>query len=148
MMSDEMQKQPKPQIYVAAYSDAQSMIDLATNPTREHFNFIQAAITSRTGYVARIGPETVGYAVMAKTFFGHAFISHIFVHPDHRRKTLASMLIHYLEENAGSEKIFTSTGQSNQPACALFEKLGYQTSGQIENLNPHGSEQIYFKSLP
>jgi ribosomal protein S18 acetylase RimI-like enzyme len=139
--------QSKAQIYVAAYSDAQSMIDLAIEPTREHFNFIQAAITARNGYVARIEQKAVGYAVMSNSFFDHAYISHLFVHPDYRRQNIASMLIRYLENSATGDKLFTSTTPSNQPACKLLEKLGYQPSGQIENLKPHGCEHLYFKCL-
>jgi len=137
----------KPQIYVAGYSDAQAMIDLTPNPTREHFNFIQAAVTARNSYVAKADQTIVGYAVMANSFFNYAFISHLFVHPDHRRQGIASTLIRYLETSATTDKLFTTITPTNQPACKLFEKLGYRPSGQIENLNPHGTERIFFKSL-
>lgn len=146
-----MEENKKPtapvQIYVAGYSDAQAIIDLALNPTREHFNFIQAAVTARHCYVARAEQVPIGYAVMGKTFFDHAFISHLIVHPDHRRRSIGSALIRYMENQVVGDKIFTGISQSNQPAHKLFEKLSYQPSGQLDNLSPHGTELIFFKSL-
>lgn len=136
------------EIRVASYADADAIIQLRTGASREHFNFIQGCITARRCYAALTKDRPVGYAIMDESFFGHAFISHLLVHPDYRRQGIGYRLLRYLEKQADSEKLFISCEQSNQPVQKLFEKLGFAPSGRIEHLNEHDAELIFYKKLP
>lgn len=109
---------------------------------------LEAAVRQRQCYVARDGWDVVGFAVLTTHFFGQYFLELIIVHPAQRRKGVASALMRHLEKIVPTEKLFTSTNQSNAPMQALCEKLGYAKSGWIENLDDGDPEIIYFKRLP
>ncbi len=53
----------------------------------------------------------------------------------------------HVEVLCQTDKLFTSTNQSNRPMQKLLEKLGYQPSGYIENLDEGDPELVYFKRL-
>lgn len=104
-------------------------------------------VTARQCYVAREGWDVHGYAILTQQFFGYPFIDLLIVHPDQRRKGVASALVRHIEQIAPSEKLFTSTNESNAPMQALCEALGYVKSGWIDNLDEGDPEIIYFKRL-
>ena len=103
----------------------------------------------RTGQclIARIQDTIVGFAVLERSFYGNAFISLLIVHPNHRRRGVAKVLIHHIESICPTEKLFTSTNESNIIAQQVFEALGFVRSGYIENLDEGDPEIIYFKRL-
>jgi ribosomal protein S18 acetylase RimI-like enzyme len=56
-------------------------------------------------------------------------IEYVEVHPDHRGKQLASEILAALEEAArarGAKHVDLRVFVSNEPACQLYERLGYQ----------------------
>jgi hypothetical protein len=53
----------------------------------------------------------------------------------------------HLERICPSEKLFTSTNESNMPMQRLCEKLGFVRSGWIDNLDDGDPEIIFFKRL-
>ena len=105
------------------------------------------AIRSRHLLVARRAGEHLGLALVHNHFFGQQFIDLVMVRPDARRQGVASALIAYVERTRPTEKLFTSTNESNRNMQALLEKLGYRRSGVVENLDDGDPELIYFKRL-
>lgn len=91
--------------------------------------------------------QVLAYSVLDHTFFGQGFISMLYVHPDHRRRGVATQLMTALEAHCTSTKLFTSTNRSNKPMQALLPKLGYAPSGIVENLDEDDPELIYFKRV-
>jgi ribosomal protein S18 acetylase RimI-like enzyme len=69
------------------------------------------------------------------------------VHPGFRRRGIAASLMRSAEIDAPTEKLFTSTNESNAAMRALCEKIGFVRSGIIENLDEGDPEIIYFKRL-
>ena len=108
---------------------------------------LEQAVRERHCYLARDGWEVVGFALVDQSFFGQYFIDLLIVHPDQRRKGVASALIGYIEQIVPADKLFTSTNQSNTPMQALSEQLGFVQSGWIDNLDEGDPEIIYFKRL-
>ncbi|MEM6274610.1 MAG: GNAT family N-acetyltransferase [Myxococcota bacterium] len=61
----------------------------------------------------------------------------------HRCRGVAAALVRHLERRCESERIFTSTNQSNLPMQSLLHKLGYRQSGQVDDLDP-GDPELFF----
>jgi ribosomal protein S18 acetylase RimI-like enzyme len=109
--------------------------------------YLTEAIRKRECYIAREGWDVLGFAVLTQEFFGEHFIELLVVHPDQRRRGVASALIRHIEQIVPTEKLFTSTNESNAPMQALCETLGFVKSGWIDNLDDGDPEVIYFKRL-
>jgi len=91
--------------------------------------------------------ELVGYAVLEYTFFFQGFIAMLIVKLSNRRKGVGTALISHLERNCKTSKLFTSTNESNKPMQELMEKMEYQPSGVVYNLDEGDPELFYFKQL-
>jgi ribosomal protein S18 acetylase RimI-like enzyme len=97
--------------------------------------------------VARVDGVVRGFMIMDENFFGHGFVELLHVHPDFRRRGIGIALMRSAEIDAPTEKLFTSTNQSNLPMQKLCEKIGFVRSGIIDNLDEGDPELIYFKQL-
>ena len=54
-------------------------------------------------------------------------------------------MISFLETQSKSEDLFTSTNESNSHMQQVLEKLGYESSGIIYNLDSGDPEIVYVK---
>ena len=109
--------------------------------------FIENSVRSGVAYVAILDSGIVGYVVLEYTFYAQGFIAMLYVHSDHRRKGIASALVRHVESICKTDKLFTSTNESNLPMQALMVKLGYVPSGVISNLDEGDPELVYFKRI-
>lgn len=134
---------------MAVSSDAESVISLdslsETDPRR--IPFIMRSISSGQCHIIEQLGQIVGYGVLEYSFYDCGFIAMVYIHPDFRRKGFGSELIKYFEALCRTEKLFTSTNQSNLPMQALLARLEYKRSGVIENLDESDPELVYFKRL-
>jgi ribosomal protein S18 acetylase RimI-like enzyme len=97
--------------------------------------------------VARVDGLVRGYMIHDDSFYGHGFVALLMVHPDFRRRGIASALMRAAELDCPTEKLFTSTNQSNEPMQRLCERFGFVRSGIIDNLDEGDPEIVYFKRL-
>ena len=93
------------------------------------------------------GDGVAGYVVLNDQFLGQAFVELLIVGPAHQRQGIGTLLLREAERVCGRQKLFTSCNRSNLPAQCLFEKCGFQRSGQIYNLDEGEPELVYFKAL-
>lgn len=98
-------------------------------------------------WIAERDEAAVGYAIANLHFFGHTFIEQLRVHRDHRRQGVAQALVAAIEEWSPTEKLFTSTNESNLPMQRLLDRMGYIYSGKVENLDEGDPELFYFKRV-
>ena len=101
--------------------------------------------------VAMEGETLVGY-VGSQTVMDESDMMNIAVHPDHRRKGIAEALVAGLEEQLrqrGSKALTLEVRDSNAPAIALYEKLGFAQVGLRKNYyrNPKEDARILRKEL-
>lgn len=85
--------------------------------------------------VALDGDEVVGY-IGSQSSCDETDIMNIAVHPDCRRRGIAESLIDNLIKelkNRGSHALMLEVRVSNDPAIALYEKLGFQQVGRRKN---------------
>lgn len=110
-------------------------------------HFIAEAVSAGGCWVAIVDGQVVGFVVVEYTFFGNGFISLLYIHPDFRRRGIGIILMRHAEAICKTEKLFTSTNQSNDAMQSLLKKAGYVRSGIIENLDEGDHELVYFKRL-
>jgi ribosomal protein S18 acetylase RimI-like enzyme len=125
-------------------SDFEQVIALARPEQR---SAIGRAMGQGRCAAARVDGVVRGFVIMDANFFGHGFVELLHVHPDFRRRGIAIALMRSAEIDAPTEKLFTSTNQSNVAMQKLCEKIGFVRSGIIENLDEGDPELIYFKRL-
>ena len=85
--------------------------------------------------VALEGEQVVGY-VGSQTVIDESDMMNIAVHPDFRRRGIAEALVAELEaalRQRGSRALTLEVRDSNAPAIALYEKLGFARVGLRKN---------------
>ena len=81
--------------------------------------------------------------VSPRHFFGYDFIELLIVDQDCRRQGLGQALLRFCMEFRTTEKLFTSTNQSNIPMQALLNRCGFICCGFVDQLDPGDPELIY-----
>jgi ribosomal protein S18 acetylase RimI-like enzyme len=97
--------------------------------------------------VAKCDGASAGLIVANDSFFTQRFIVLVVVHPDFRRRGIASTLIQHVATTSPTAKLFTSTNRSNTAMQSLCHSLGFVPSGFVENLDDDDPELIYFKRV-
>lgn len=98
-------------------------------------------------WVAEDEGRVTGYIARTFEFFDKEFIALVVVDPKVRRGGIASALMHKVEGACTQDRILTSTNESNAPMRAVLARLGYEPSGQIDNLDPGDPELVFVKFL-
>lgn len=87
-------------------------------------------------YLAAVDGDTlVGY-IGVQTVLDEGYINNVAVRPEYRRRGIAAALISLLVEQAqaiGLAFMTLEVRESNAPAIALYEKLGFTTVGRRKN---------------
>ena len=107
--------------------------------------FIQDAVKNNRAWVVEICDRIIGYGVISHRFFGRSFIDLIYISEPLRSSGYGSKLLAFLEGQSQSNDLFTSTNESNSHMQHVLEKLGYERSGVIHNLDPGDPEIVYIK---
>ena len=99
--------------------------------------------------VALEGEQVVGY-VGSQTVIDESDMMNIAVHPDFRRRGIAEALVAELEaalRQRGSRALTLEVRDSNAPAIALYEKLGFAQVGLRKNYYRNPTENGILMSL-
>jgi len=135
-------------IRIAGQDDARRIgeLDRKWTPIFDRAGRFRRAASKGRLLVAEVDGELVGYAAQGR-FFGYDFLELLAVRPDKRRQGIATALIKAVEARSASGKLFTSTNRSNTPMRGLCQRLGFQRSGVVENLDNDDPELIYYKRV-
>lgn len=128
---------------VGADLEAILLIDPTPDPSRR--DVLARGIELGQCHVALVEGRIAAHGILERSFYGHGFVALLVVGEAHRRCGIGSALLGHLESVCETEKLFTSTNESNQPMRKLLEKLGWQPSGVIENLDEGDLELVFFR---
>ena len=109
---------------------------------------VRAAVGQGHCQVAIRAGQVAGYVLTRDDFFDYGFVSLVVVSPAHQRRGVGVRLLAAAEAACQTDKIFTSTNQSNLAAQRLFASAGFVRSGQIDHLDEGDPELVYVKFLP
>jgi GNAT superfamily N-acetyltransferase len=118
---------------------------VASDPERQRF--IVDTVRGDQCPVARRGGEGLGYAIWNRSFFGSPFIWLLFVRADHRRHGIGSALVQQVIRLHASEKLSTSTNESNDAMHHLLAALGFVRTGSVDSLD-EGDPEIFYVRRP
>ena len=100
-------------------------------------NSVASELENRLAFwlVAMEDDQVIGY-VGSQTVLGETDMMNIAIHPDHRKRGIATelieALIHGLTER-GSHSLMLEVRASNEPAKALYTKMGFESVGVRKN---------------
>lgn len=104
---------------------------------------IQRWVENREFWVADHKGEIVGWISLEYRFFEEGFIGILWVEEPYRRQGLGSSLMLKAREICSTDRLWTSTNQSNEPMQKLLDRLGWEYSGTIKHLDLDDPELIY-----
>ncbi|MBH0157064.1 GNAT family N-acetyltransferase [Fictibacillus sp. 5RED26] len=90
--------------------------------------------------------EIAAFLIYHTHFFDCCFISLIMVDPAHQRKGLASSLLTHMSRISPTNKLFSSTNESNESMKKVFIKNNFKKSGFIDNLDEGDPEIVYYRN--
>jgi GNAT superfamily N-acetyltransferase len=122
-------------------------LDPAAQTSEGRAQYIRKALNAGAIFVAIVDDQILGYAVFEYSFFERGFLAMLFVEPGRRRAGIGTALIRHMESACESERLFTSTNESNRPMQSLLERLGYAVSGRVGDLDPGDPEVFYSKNV-
>ena len=116
-------------------------------------NSISSELNSRISlwFVALDGDNIAGY-IGSQSVLDEADMMNVAVHPDYRRQSIGEKLVLALAQalkEKGIRDLMLEVRESNVPAIALYEKLGFQQVGCRKNYyrNPKEDALILQKML-
>ncbi len=104
---------------------------------------IERWVKSQEFWLAEDGSNIVGWMSLQDTFFEEGFVSILWVEPEYRRQGIGSVLMQSARDICKTDRLWTSTNESNQPMRALMSSRGWEFSGSIKHLDPEDPELIY-----
>ncbi|MEA4890372.1 MAG: GNAT family N-acetyltransferase [Clostridiaceae bacterium] len=111
----------------------------------QRMDFIARAIKHGDCYIALSDDVIKAFAVMDYSFFDNAFIELLMVAEKDRRCGFGSALLNYLFAVCKTQKLFTSTNQSNLPMQNLLHKTGFTYCGKVDALDEGDPELFYIR---
>ena len=95
--------------------------------------------------IAVLNERVVGYIVLhARAFFGRDFVDLLVIDPRYRRQGIGNELLHQAIEHSSTNRIFTSTNESNTPMVELLNRDGWEFSGRLEGMDEGDPEVVFF----
>lgn len=110
-------------------------------------DYIARAVDAESVWVSVIKQRVVGFVIVEYSFFGCGFVTLLYTHPDFRRQGIGAALMQHVETICQTEKLFTSTNESNRPMHLLLAVRHFVPSGVVNNLDEGDPEIIYFKRI-
>jgi N-acetylglutamate synthase-like GNAT family acetyltransferase len=90
--------------------------------------------------------QLLGFAVVRnRSFFGQDFVELLTVSVGKRRQGIGGYLLQEVVTQSSSDRIFTSTNQSNAEMIGLLENAGWHFSGQLKGIDEGDPELVFFK---
>jgi len=142
-----MQIATSPNVRTARASDCAAVIELDPQGDERAVLLRRAIEENRCLVVeAHAAPRALdGFVIIApRQFFGRDFVELLRVHDDARRLGHGRALLRAAVMAAQTERVFSSTNESNAPMRALFAAEGWTFSGRLDGLDEGDPELVFF----
>jgi [ribosomal protein S18]-alanine N-acetyltransferase len=102
---------------------------------------------TREVYVARDAAGLAGCLILCMTGALVGYIQTVLVHPERRGRGIGSRLLEFAEERIlrQSPNIFMCVSSFNHDARRLYERLGYQVIGELNDYIVNGHSEILLR---
>ncbi|PHB07908.1 GNAT family N-acetyltransferase [Bacillus wiedmannii] len=124
--------------------DAILHIDIDVIGSDSRRDYIKHTIDEGRCIIVKEDNSISGFLTYDTNFFDCTFLSLIIVSPTKRRQGYASSLISYMLSHSPTQKIFSSTNESNESMQKVFNSNGFIRSGIVENLDEGDPEIIFY----
>jgi len=112
------------------------------DPYPEYFFRQLSEANPETFLVALRDKVLVGYAIIDR-WADHYHLVSIAVHPEHRRRGVAQLLMTRLESLLARVRVIRlEVRKNNKPAIAFYTKNGYKLAGVEEHYYPDGEDAL------
>ncbi len=103
--------------------------------------------SEREIYVATVGEEVVGFAILQMKGAFVGYIQTLAVFPQWQGQGIGSQLIQFAEERIFSESpnVFMCVSSFNKGAQKLYQRLGYETVGELKDYIVAGHSEILLR---
>ena len=108
---------------------------------------ITKAISDNECFIILEGSEPVGFVLFDYRFFSQGWVELLIIDEKHRGKGIVGNVFNLLSQQCKTEKIFTSTNNSNLPMQKALTKAGFTFSGKLNGLDEGDPELFYYKRV-
>lgn len=99
--------------------------------------------------VAEVDSRVVGYGSWAPAgFVGRDYITFLCIHPEHRRRGLALVLLRAVEAKVGTGRLFISTEEDNGAMLALLVRGEWTDAGAVAGTNEGNRAEVFTRICP
>jgi len=127
---------------VIAY-DYALMKNEPNEPNRQ--NKITKAISDKECFIILADTIAVGFVLFDYRFFDQGWIELMIIEGKHRGKGISQYVFDLICEKRNTNKVFTSTNNSNVPMQKALTNAGFIFSGKLEGLDEGDPEIFYYR---
>lgn len=106
---------------------------------------ITKAISGKECFIIHTDSRPVGFVIFDYRFFDQGWIELIIIDENERGKGIAGQVFDLICNQCTSEKVFTSTNQSNLPMQRALAKSGFTFAGKLDGLDEGDPELFYYR---
>lgn len=121
-------------------------LDKIGSRTRRNKIYFTTRIKANQSLIAEENGKVIGYITYEVYWIDAWFITLLVVHPEYRKRGIASALIKAMEKRCQGPWIYSSTDYDNEPSLALHKSLGFKRCGAFSFM-PNQKEIIFRKKL-
>ncbi len=136
-------------IRLAEQDDIEAILsfDEVAQNNQKRIDQIKHVVENGTCYVGLANSKIIAYGVFSYNFYECGMIEMIYVHADFRRQGIGNQFLSFFKKICKTDKLFTSTNESNIPMQKSLIQAQFLRSGIIYNLDEKDPELVYFKQV-
>jgi len=105
------------------------------------------AISKKECFIILVDHSAVGFVIFDYRFFDQGWIELMIIDEKYRGKGIGRPAFDLICKQSNTNKVFTSTNNSNIPMQKALTKSGFTFAGKINGLDDGDPELFYYKTL-
>lgn len=108
---------------------------------------ITKAILGEECFIILVDNKAVGFVIFDYRFFDQGWIELIIIDEEHRGKGIGGQTLDLICKQCKTNKVFTSTNNSNIQMQKALTKVGFSFAGKLNGLDDGDPELFYYKEI-